>query len=73
MFFLQAARGDEQRGEENTFTVYFLEVFSKTFRARKAALCLPFWHSGSNWKNDTMKVSVDGCEQETFMVLFNRF
>ena len=72
MFFLQAARGDEQRGEENTFTVYFLEVFSKTFRARKAALCLRFGIQ-DQIENDTMKVSVDGCEQETFMVLFNRF
>ena len=35
MFFLQAARGDERSGEENTFTVYVLEVFSKRVRPEK--------------------------------------
>lgn len=70
--FLQSARGDERRGEENTFTVYFLEVFSKPFGPEKR---LYVYGVGiqNQIENDAMKVSVDGCKQEIFMVLFNRF
>ena len=59
-------------GEENTITVYFLEVFSKrfrpgscfskvpvTFRARKAALVYRVRIQVSVIENDTMKLSVN--------------